>query len=297
MITLIFSLDNTLSRNIFNLLQSKGHLVNEEKTKDYTFYDFTLDHENNICKAVCVKDYLYLTNEDVSKIQEKIKDKCEFLIISTHRSETQKIDTISIHVCGNFNKNELGGEKQKLSLAYLDAFDFLYKAIAEDKEKPNTLEFFIEATHHGPSLDIPVLYYEIGPNDNAYNNKEYQEYYIKKLIEYLTLHPKTSSEHYVLIGAPHYLDTKMVNNIKAKMKEKNNKDNVFFSHIIPKYSLNDILELSDNELENIFTEVIDKSQTEKLILNKEYMKSLTRITSILDNLKKNRKKGIDYYII
>lgn len=285
MITLIFSLDNILSYNIFELLESKGHLINEQKEKEYVFYDFTLGEKNNICKAVCVENYLYLTNEDVANIESKIGDKCEFLIISTHKSETQKIDTISIHVCGNFNKNELGGEKQKLSYVYEDAFDYFYKIISEDKEKPNTLEFFIEATHHGPSLDIPVLYYEIGPNDNAYNNKEYQEYYTKKLLEYLNLQPKTNSEHYVLIGSPHYLDKKMIDNIKEKMKQKHNKDNLFFSHIIPKYSLNDILELNDNTLKQIFEETISKSLTSKIILNKEYMKSLTRITSILDKLK------------
>jgi D-aminoacyl-tRNA deacylase len=283
MITLIFSLDNTLSNNIFKLLQSKGYLINEQKDKSYVFYDFNLDNKN-ICKTVCVENYLYLTNEDVKCIEEKIGQKCEFLIISTHKSETQKIDTISIHVCGNFNKNELGGEKQKLSYVYEDAFDYLYKTISEDKEKPSALEFFIEATHHGPSLDIPILYYEIGPNDDAYNNIEYQKYYTEKLIDYLKEKPKTQSEHYVLIGAPHYLDKKMVNNIKEKMKLKHNKENIFFSHIVPKYSLNDILELDDNELKNIFKETIKKSLTNKLILNKEYMKSLTRITSILDKL-------------
>lgn len=284
MITLIFSLDNTLSNNIFKLMQSKGYLSNEQKEKDYIFYDFIIGEKNNICKAVCVKDYLYLTDEDVINIESKIKDKCEFLILSTHRSETQKIDTISIHVCGNFNKNELGGNKQKLSYVYKDVFEHLYKTISEDKEKPSTLEFFIEATHHGPSLDAPVLYYEIGPNDDAYNNIEYQKYYTKKLIDFLTSNYKTQSEHYVLIGAPHYLDKKMVENIKEKMKLKHNITNVFFSHIIPKYALNNILELDDNTLKQIFEETIKKSLTNKLILNKEYMKSLTRITSILEKL-------------
>jgi D-aminoacyl-tRNA deacylase len=291
MLTLIFSKKNLFSNNILSNLISNNVLINEHPEDKYIFYDFSLGQNNNLCKAIVVNDFLYMTNEDVNYFESKFNTKCEFLIISSHKSETQKINIISIHVCGNFNKNELGGEERSFSYSYLDAFEFLYNKLIK-AELPKDLIFNVEATHHGPSLERPVLYYEIGPNDDAYNNKDYQEYYIKLLFEFVNSSYKFKQNPIILIGAPHYLDILLIDSIKQKLKEKYNLDNILLSHIMPKYSMNDLLTLNDNELESIFNNLIKASQTNVIILNKDYMKSLTRLTTLLDKL-----ENIKYYVI
>jgi len=287
MLTLIFSKKNVFSNNILSNLISNNILINEHPEKDYIFYDFSLKQNNNLCQAIVVNDFLYLTNEDVKYFEFKLNTKCEFLIISSHKSETQKINIISIHVCGNFNKNELGGEERSFSYAYLDAFEFFYNKLI-NAELPKDLIFNVEATHHGPSLERSVLYYEIGPNDDAYNNKDYQEYYTNLLFEFIKSEYKSKQKPIILIGAPHYLDKQLIDSTKQKLKEKYNLDNIILSHIMPKYSMNDLLTLNDIELELIFKKLIMASQTDIIVLNKDYMKSLTRICSIFEKINKGR---------
>ncbi|PIU22607.1 MAG: hypothetical protein COT14_00310 [Candidatus Diapherotrites archaeon CG08_land_8_20_14_0_20_30_16] len=301
MLILIFSRNNQFSNNILNYLLKKCCLKSVWATPKYQnpleIFEVYVDNKKiEKVKAITVNDFLYLTNDDVDAIEQEIKDRCTFIIISTHKSETQKIDTISIHFCGNFNKNELGGEEENFSIAYLDAFESIYKNISKDNTKPKKLEFLLEATHHGPTLEREVLYFEIGPDNKAYDNQEYQKYYINKLMQAIETKEIKPSTPYILIGAPHYLDNKLINSIKDKLKTKYNIETVIFSHILPKYSLNEILKKEDLHIEKIIRKLIDCSKTENFIINKDYMKSLIRLINILDKIKKDRE-GVNYKII
>jgi len=293
---IVFSRKNEFSNNVLTYLLEQKILVDEEKYKDYVFYSFTLGEEREInAKAVVVEDFLYLEDKDVSAIEEYTKEECSFLIVSTHKSETQKIDTISIHFPGNFNKNELGGNEKDFSIANIRAFDFLYEHLSK-KELPKSLTFLLEATHHGPTLNREVLFYEIGPNENTYNNKDYLEIYTETLLNYLQKENNIKNNYYILIGAQHYIKLEDIERINNKLKEKYSLDKVLFSHVMPKYALNEIIEQNDIELENTLRRLINKSKTEKIILNKEYMKSFGRFKSILENIKKE-KNGVIIYII
>lgn len=265
---------------------SKGmlKLIKENEVNPREIYDIMLDNKKINAKAIEVNDFLYLTDKDVENIEKEINEKCEFIIIATHKSETQIQDTISIHVCGNINKNELGGEENKFSNANINAFDYFYNFLSNEKNNCNNLKFFVEATHHGPTLNRDLMYYEIGPNENAYQNKEYQEYYIKLLLNYLNAKHKENTNPIILIGAQHYLDIAFINNIKDEIKTKYNVSNIVLAHIIPKYSLNILLNNDDEKIKLIFQNMINASKTNKIILNKEYMKSLTRIKEILEKL-------------
>jgi len=291
MLILIISKKDQFSNNILSYLLSNNILINEHSEKEYIFYDFCFNQNNELCKAVVVNDFLYLTNLDVDYFEAKFNTECEFLIISSHKSEKQKIDIISIHLCGNFNKNELGGEERSFSIAYLNAFEFVYNQLINAK-LPDNLIFNVEATHHGPSLKRQVLYYEIGPDDKAYNNKEYLAFYLKILFEFIKTNYHYKKTPIILIGSPHYLDKQLLKSIETKLKEKYNLQNITFSHILPKYSINDLLTLTDNDLELIFMKLLTASQTDLVVLNKDYMKSLTRISSIFEKINKERANYI-----
>lgn len=294
---LVFQKTNSFSNIILQKMLTEGTLKLESKEENFEFYSYIQKSKEKCC-AITVPNFLNITNGDVIKIEQHIGEKCSFIIIATHKSETQKQNTILIHHCGNYVDNKFGGEKRSFSLSYSKAFFNIYNLITKTDLKD--LQFFVEATHHGPTIDRPLMFFEIGPDDNAYNNKDYQNIYINILKTHLENTKLETLNNYILIGAPHYLDQKMIEDIKQKfsIKYKENAENFCLTHIMPKYVQQDLFALEDYEIETILERMINCSETGNIIINKDYTKSVTRLQNILENLKKEKKgKEINYFSI
>lgn len=268
MLVLIMSKNNEFSNILFNYLLDNNLLIDVNGVYYYNnipikFFDNFLD----------IKD---------SELEEN-----EYIVLSSHKSNTQTEDSISIHFPGNFNIAQLFGEDYKLSLANINYFNKLYYILKNNINL--NLKFWIEVTHHGPSVNKQIMFYEIGPNVKAYNNKNYIKYYLDCLNKCLLIN--SIYNNYILIGAPHYIDIEFIERIERKTNLKN----ICFSHIIPKYALIEMLNLDDSKLELILTETINKSQVNKIILNSDYIKSKSRLKTILNNI--NTKNNIELIII
>ncbi len=293
---IVFQKTNNFSNIILQKMLAEGILKLDSKEGDLEFYCYP----KRTCYAITVPNFLNITNEDVAKIEQHLKENCSFLIIATHKSETQKQNTISIHHCGNYVDNLFGGNPKSFSQTSSKIFFSLYNLITTTDLKD--LQFFVEVTHHGPTIDRPLVFFEIGPNDSAYYNKDYQNIFLdflKKHLKTLNSKPKTLNR-YILIGAPHYLDQKMIEDIKQKfsIKYKENVENFCLTHIMPKYVQQDLFALEDKEIETILSRMIDCTETGNIIINKDYTKSVTRLQNILENLKKEKKgKEINYFSI
>lgn len=268
MLVLIMSKNNDFSNVLFQYLLYNNLLINVNGLYHYNnipirFFDNFLD----------IKD---------SELEDN-----EYVVLSSHKSNTQNEDSISIHFPGNFNSAQLFGEDYKLSLANINYFNKLYYILKSNINKD--LKFWIEVTHHGPSVNKKIMFYEIGPNIQAYNNVEYIKYYLDCLNKCLSVNQKY--DNYILIGAPHYIDLDFIERIERKANLKD----ICFSHIIPKYALTEMLNLDDLKLENILRETINKSQVNKIILNSDYIKSKLRLKTILDKI--NLEIAISYVVI
>lgn len=255
MLNFIMSKNNEYSKILFEYMLSNNLLVLVNGVYHYNnipikFFDNFLD----------IKD---------SELEDN-----EYIVLSSHKSETQKEDSISIHFPGNFNIAKLFGEDYKLSLANQEYFNKLLYVLRNNLNFK--LKFWIEATHHGPSVSRKIMFYEIGPNDSAYNNKEYIKYYLDCLDKSISIDVKYNN--YILIGAPHYIDLDFIERIEKKTSLKD----ISFSHIIPKYALVELLNQDDIKIKEVFLEAINKSQTRNIILNSEYIKSKARIKEILN---------------
>lgn len=279
---LVFSRKRAFSNIILQKLLKEGVLIFETKSNGFEFYNYNKRIGNGNCKGIVVEDFLYLTDKDVQKIEKYTKEPCEFLIISPHKSENKGKDIITIHYTGNFGKNEYGGSPKDFSIADVKTFYSLYQIITNTELEG--LDFCVEATHHGPTIKRPLLFFEIGPDEKAYENVMYQQTYINILKKHIGEPEQKDLDCYILIGAPHYLDKEMVDDVKAKHKPDSNR--FCLSHIIPKYALIDLLGLEDKEIKEILLRLIKCAQTEKIILNKSYIKSGTRLENIMRNLKK-----------
>ncbi len=152
------------------------------------------------------------------------------IYISRHSSKSGKA-TLSVHTPGNLNKAEKGGMPRKVSVAPANAMKTALLEIAQQKDKLG-LDYHVsyECTHHGPSLDTPTMFVELGSSPANWKDVEAAEAVAHGAMAPIVKLPKDSTAA-VGIGGPHY------NRKFTRMAL----DGPFaFGHIIPKYVIGQV---------------------------------------------------------
>jgi D-aminoacyl-tRNA deacylase len=265
-IAIITTTDDTASVNIKECLLE---LYNWKELKDEFGGNpiFQLDKFNDV--------KLYTT--DITSIFcENIDDKIDadlFIFATKHQSKSG-IPSLSCHSPGNWTKAEAGGKDRELCSA---PSSYLRAAFLKLKEL-NNLNFDIvqECTHHGPFLQKPVMFIEIGSTENEWERKDCGKI-IAKTIHYLTTNEIKECKAVLAIGGLHT----MPNFTKYYEKE-----DIAFAHCCPKYNLENldkemILQAMEKSVEDCKTIYLDwkglkmyKEQIKLLLeeLNLEYKK-------------------------
>jgi len=176
----------------------------------------------------------------------------ELLIFVSRHSSASGIPTLSVHTPGNLDKAEFGGVPKKISVSPASAMKDVLIEMANTKEEMKLdYEVSYECTHHGPSLDIPTMFAELGSSP-----KEWKDLKAAEAVAHATMAAvsKRSSYPAVLgIGGPHY--SKKFTRI-ALVTEK------AFGHIIPKYTIpmvnaEMIKQCAERTVENVRKVVLD----------------------------------------
>ncbi|MBS3085862.1 hypothetical protein J4225_04225 [Candidatus Pacearchaeota archaeon] len=176
---------------------------------------------------LCDKEAVYTENLDMDKI-----NKYDFIIFaSKHQSEKQE-KTLSIHAPGNWRDADFGGEKGKVCPTSALFVKQLFEKLNENAEKHDLTRHYkvtLEATHHGPLINKPCLFIEIGSTEAEWKDARAGfviAQTIRDAIE--TFKENPYNEIAIAIGGPHYCPN--FNKIQLK-------SNIAISHIIPQYSL------------------------------------------------------------
>lgn len=175
------------------------------------------------------------------------------IFASKHKSE-KKEKTLSIHAPGNFHEVWGGGLKERLNpasaLFQKHLFEILNKNTEESKLKYNVT---LECTHHGPLIDKPAVFIEIGGSEEEWKDKKASFCIAKTIREAIeTYSPNPYREIAIGIGGPHYCP--IFNKLQLN-------SNSAFAHIIPKYvqpiSEEMILEAFNQTIEEVDFAVLD----------------------------------------
>jgi D-aminoacyl-tRNA deacylase len=153
------------------------------------------------------------------------------VFLSRHSSQSGK-PTLSVHTPGNFANAELGGLPRTLSVSPAAAMhDALKELMRLKTEMRLDYEVSYECTHHGPSLNVPTMFVELGSSLPQWNDQHAAEAVANAAMTAIA-EPQVSDKTAVLgIGGPHY------NQKFTKMTLEND---VLFGHIIPKYVLSHV---------------------------------------------------------
>ncbi len=92
----------------------------------------------------------------------------EVVFLSRHRAASA-IPTLTVHPIGNFGEARFGGRDGCLVPAAPTLMNGLLRGIAErGSDLPFQISF--EVTHHGPWLDTPTVYIEIGSDESQWEH-------------------------------------------------------------------------------------------------------------------------------
>jgi D-aminoacyl-tRNA deacylase len=176
----------------------------------------------------------------------------ELIIFLSRHSSAKAIPTLSVHTPGNLSEAKFGGEPRKVSISPAGAMkNALLKMAKLATERKLDYEVSYECTHHGPSLDVPTMFAELGSSPKQWKDLKAAEVVADAAVAAVSDCSRCSVA--LGIGGPHY------NKKFTKLALTNQ---AAFGHMIPKYALEEvdaeiILQCVERTLEPVDSVVLD----------------------------------------
>jgi len=184
---------------------------------------------------------------------EKIRKYDMVIFASKHKSEKSE-KTLSIHAPGNFREVWGGGKPGRLSPASAQFQKFLFDVLKDEAAKSELrYDVTLECTHHGPLIDVPSVFIEVGGSELEWKDRK-ASFVIAKTIRRAieTFEENPYWEVGIGIGGPHYCP--VFNKLQSN-------SNVAIAHVIPKYvapiTEEMILEAFNQTIEEVDFAVLD----------------------------------------
>jgi len=203
-------------------------------------YDFYLIEENQV----------YTESLDLEKV-----NKYDFIIFASKHQSEKKEKSLSLHAPGNWRDADYGGEKGKVCHASALFQKFLFEKLMKNREKFNLTDYQVtlEVTHHGPLIDKPCVFIEIGSTETEWNDRRAGFAIAKTIDEAISeFKPNPYREIAIALGGPHYCPN--FNKIQSKT-------NIAIAHVIPNYVMpiteEMVLEAVNKTLEEIDFAILD----------------------------------------
>jgi len=236
-----------------------------EELKKSDLPDYVSLHEVEKCS---------IDNEDIDQAI-----KADLFVFTTKHQSKAGTPSLSCHAPGNWNKAEAGGKEKQLCIAPALLLKESFLALLK-KGGSTHHEITLECTHHGPYLEKPCMFIEIGSDEENWKNKEAGKLIASVLAELL---PKINQieqrkdQVAFGIGGPHYCSA--FNKIIQRT-------GIAIGHICPKHMLENL----DKEL---ILQAMKKTVPEAGLVVLDWKglgKQKARIVEMLEELKIEYKR-------
>ena len=202
-------------------------------------YRLTQEGENEIIMLTINEYHIYAENLD-KEIAKAFGAVEGIIFLSMHKSASGR-KTLTVHPIGNYAKAEAGGRDYTLVPTMPG---IMTEALRRLRSLAKNTEYSVsfEVTHHGPYLEAPTFFIEIGSDENAWNDINAAGIIAKSLMMAIQASPLLCKYTAVGVGGGHYVprfsDFAM--------------QGVCFGHMIPSYALPYIKK-------DIFKEAVEKT--------------------------------------
>jgi len=204
----------------------------------------------------------------------------DFFIFATTHASKSGIPSLTVHSIGNFGTAKLGGKEKTLT----PTSAILMKKALLILDEINTLKDFDvaqEATHHGPYLEKPTLFIEIGSTEKEWKNQEAGRIIAETIVKLITPNSKLHTPNYTSViglGGMH---------IHPQFEKIRRVTDYAFGHICAKYNIDDLDE-------NTLMQALKMSNAELVVYDPKSMGNAESKNRVLDLLKKNNIKFVKY---
>ena len=148
-----------------------------------------------------------------------------YIFASTHKSSSNT-QSFSVHTPGNWGSAELGGKPRTLNFTMPSKIKLIARKMKELSGAALGWPVAIEVDHHGPTLDIPILFAEIGSTEAEWGDKKAGEIVARAILA--GIKSNEAFPAYVGFGGSHY---------SPKFTPLVLEKEISFGHMISGYSL------------------------------------------------------------
>ncbi len=174
----------------------------------------------------------YLVDGDITDTKSLDIDRInsyDFIIFASKHQSEKPEKTLSVHSPGNFRDALYGGEKGFACRSSAVFYKQMFERLISNAEKHFLKEYNVtmEATHHGPAIDKPCIFIEIGSTETEWKDPRAGFAVAITIFEMIKeFKPNPYNEVAFAIGGPHYCPS-FIKIQKAS--------NVAISHVLSKY--------------------------------------------------------------
>ncbi|MEM2971012.1 MAG: D-aminoacyl-tRNA deacylase [Candidatus Bathyarchaeia archaeon] len=233
--------------------------IQKQILNNYPFKEITEKFQENPVYEVdisCRKVKLVTSNQEPVYLQNLTHyfTNVELAVFISRHSSESGTPTLSVHTPGNLGSAELGGLPKTVSVSPANFMRDTLKALNSLKmEMQLDYEVSYECTHHGPSLNLPAAFTELGSSPKQWSDLKAAESVAHAVINALSNFGKSRAAAVIGIGGPHY---------NAKFTRIALENEVAFSHIIPKYAIPHVdaeilKQCVEKTLEKVKTAILD----------------------------------------
>jgi D-aminoacyl-tRNA deacylase len=223
MILLVASSKDIASRNIAG--QILTHYTFEKIDESFQgnpIYEATV--KSRKVKLVTLDEELVYTQNLADFFQNS-----ELIVFVSRHSSVSGTPTLSVHTPGNLGDAKLGGLPRRVSVSPANAMRDALKAMMQFKEEMQlSYEVSYECTHHGPSLNVPAMFAELGSSIKQWNDLRAAKAVAHAVMKAVSNFGESEVPAVLGAGGPHY---------NARFTQMMLEDGVAFGHMIPKYAI------------------------------------------------------------
>jgi len=174
---------------------------------------------------------LILLNEETIHAQHLTDSfaKPSLIVFISRHSSTSGKPTLSVHTPGNIGPAEFGGLPKQISVSPAVAMRDALKALAFFKEGMQLdYEVSYECTHHGPSLNAPTMFVELGSSPKQWRDLKAAEAVAHAAMSAIGKFTVSDETAVLGLGGTHY---------NQRFTNMTLDDETVFGHMIAKYAV------------------------------------------------------------
>ncbi len=199
---------------------------------------------------------MHIRHDDLDLAAEGFGIKVDDVVVMSKHSAKSGKPALTAHPIGNYRDNEFGGKPETLVKASPALMSDALRRIVRYNDNPEVQTCF-EVTHHGPWLDKPTFYIEIGSDESHWGDKHSADILARVISD---LEPEDSYPVAVGIGGGHYA---------PRFTDVVLKHKVNFGHMIPNYQIEGA---DDETIARMIGDACVASGTDQVYIHRKSMK-------------------------